>query len=164
MGDDDGNVIDMPRKPSIREMLGRTAGKPGADAAPRPAGKATHAEPEQPDAEPPEPFGGPEAFDPDSSDYKACGWPGNGSLPTLRVILKDGSEFACHYADLDTAYPGGSVSMPSASGHKGNVMTLRFAGRAAPFLVVCDGLLLRAVWGLVLSPTGPRGYMSCRRR
>jgi hypothetical protein len=158
MADDDSNVLDMKRKPSIREMFDRTAGKPGPDSAPRSAGKATRKERHaagDDDAEQGEPFGGPESFDPDSSDYKAFGWAGNRGLPSLRVILKDGSEHACHYADLDTAHPDGSVFKPSITGHKGNVITLRFAGRAKPFLVIIEGLRLRQVWELLIGHRTP---------
>jgi hypothetical protein len=43
------------------------------------------AEPERPEGKPLDPVGGPESFNPDSSDYKAYGWADNRSLPSLRV-------------------------------------------------------------------------------
>ena len=72
---------------------------------------------------------GPEAFDPESTDYKAHGWSDNKPVPSLRFILKDRSERACPYAHLDSDYPGGCEFIPSAPG-KGNVIKLRFAGQS----------------------------------
>src|SRR5262245_3917975 len=49
---------------------------------------------------------GPEGFDPESTDYKAFGWAGNKAVPSLTLILKDGSAAGINYCDLASAYPG----------------------------------------------------------
>jgi hypothetical protein len=105
-----------------------------------------------------EPDGGPEEFDPDSTDYKAFGWAGNRTLPSLVVILKDGSECGFNYADLASACPDGSMFFPSAPGFKGNVIRLRFAGDDGVFLVVIEGLRLRRVWRLIMAHQTPWIY------
>jgi hypothetical protein len=103
----------------------------------------------------PESRDGPESFDPDSTDYKAYGWVVHRTLPSLRVIRTGGSECCFHYADLDTAYPGGSEFVPTALGGKGNVITLCFAGRSVPFLVTLEGVRLRQVWELITGHCTP---------
>lgn len=95
-----------------------------------------------------------ESFDPESSDYKACGWAGNKTLPSLRFILKDQSEFGCSYAHLDTAHPGGCQFIPSAPG-KGNIIRLRFAGQASVFMVVMEGTGLRRLWEAIMAHRVP---------
>jgi hypothetical protein len=89
-----------------------------------------------------------DAFDAESTDYKAYGRAGNRTLPSLRFILKDKSERACCYAHLDSHYPGGCEFIPSAPG-TGNVIKLRFAGQAAVFMVIIEGRNLRRLWELI---------------
>ena len=56
-----------------------------------------------------------EAFDPGSSEYKAYGRADNLTLPSLRLILKDGSEKACLYSQLDSSCPrDGCEFLPSS--------------------------------------------------
>ncbi len=55
--------------------------------------------------------GGIGAFDPGSSDYKAYGRADNLTLPSLRLIFKDGSEKACLYSQLDRR-PAGWLRVP----------------------------------------------------
>jgi hypothetical protein len=151
---DERNVMDATRKKlSIRQLLEQ----PAVETPPRPAAPARKVveEPEPPKTERLELVGGTEFFDPDNADYKACGWAGNKGQASLRVIRRDGSENGLLYADLDTAYPGGSEFTPMAPGRKGNVITLRFAGRAAPFLVIIEGLRLRRVWELIMTQRTP---------
>lgn len=102
--------------------------------------------------------GGPESFDPESTDYKAYGRPGNKTIPSLRIILKDGSERGGHYADLATAYPGGTEFVPAAPGGKGNVIKLLFAGQGCPFQVIISGIRLRRVWELIMGHLTPWIY------
>jgi hypothetical protein len=132
---------------SIAEILRHPAKPPGVEPPPGP-----------PKAEVGDPGGGPESFDPESTDYKAYGRPGNKTLPSLRIILKDGSEHGGHYADLATAYPGGSEFVPSAPGGTGNVIRLLFAGQGCPFLVVISGIRLRRVWELLMGHLTPWIY------
>jgi hypothetical protein len=101
------------------------------------------------------PGGGPEFFDPESADYKAFGWAGNKTLPSLIIILKDGNEHAINYCDLGSACPGGSMFLPSAPGFKGNAMKLRVAGDDGVFLIVIEGLRLRRVWELIMGHKTP---------
>src|SRR5438093_11373720 len=109
------------------------------------------ARPETRDAGRGEPGGGPESFDPECPDYKAFGWAGNKTLPSLRIILKDGSEKACLYAHLDSECPAdGCEFIPSAPGRKGNVIRLRFAGQCSVFMVIIEGVRLRRVWELIM--------------
>src|SRR5262245_61357111 len=70
-------------------LLDRGAAAPRMD---RPAdGQASDSPP--PDmGEGDNPGGGPEFFDPESADYKAFGWAGNKTLPSLIIILKNGTE------------------------------------------------------------------------
>lgn len=105
--------------------------------------------------ESPEPGAGPETFDPASTDYKAFGWAGNKTLPSLIVILKDGSEYGINYADLGTAWPHCSMFQPSAPGFTGNVIRLRVAGDDGVFMVVIEGLRLRRVWDLIMGHKTP---------
>jgi hypothetical protein len=102
-----------------------------------------------------DPGGGPESFDPESADYKAFGWAGNKTLPSLIVILKDGSEYGINYGDLASACPTGSMFLPSAPGFKGNVIRLLVAGPDGVFMVVIEGLRLRRVWGLIMGHKTP---------
>jgi hypothetical protein len=102
-----------------------------------------------------DPGGGPEAFDPDSTDYKAFGWAGNLTLPSLIIILKDGSEYGINYCDLASACPTGSMFLPSAPGCKGNVIRLRVAGDDGVFMIVIEGIRLRRVWELIMAHKTP---------
>ena len=102
-----------------------------------------------------DPQGGPESYDPASGDYKAYGWAGNRTLPSLIIIFKDGSEGGFNYCDLASAHPGGSMFLPSAPGHKGNVIRLRIAGDDGPFMTVLEGLRLRRVWELIMAHKTP---------
>jgi hypothetical protein len=110
----------------------------------------------QPEAVSPPPEGGPETFDPESADYKAYGWAGNKTLPSLRLIRKDGSEKAIQYAHLDSQCPdGGCEFLPSVPGRKGNVIRLRVAGHGPVFLIFIEGIRLRRVWELIMSHLTP---------
>ena len=162
-GDNDGNVIAMTPggiskllddedagrgvTPALRERMAETQSRAKREAWP----PGTDAKP----PETPEPGGGPEFFDPESADYKAYGWAGNITLPSLIVILKDGSEYGFNYADLATACPGGSMFLPSAPGCKGNVIRLRVAGDDGVFIVVIEGRRLRRVWELIMGHKTP---------
>src|SRR5205823_44811 len=119
--------------------------------------EASRAAPPQPETGPDgrEPDGGPEAYDPASGDYKAFGWAGNKTLPSLVIILKDGSECGVNYGDLASAHPGGSMFLPTAPGCKGNVIRLRVAGDDGVFLIVIEGVLLRRVWELIMGHKAP---------
>jgi hypothetical protein len=100
--------------------------------------------------------GGVEAFDPGSSDYKAYGRADNLTLPSLRLILKDGSEKACIYSQLDSSCPrDGCEFLPSSAAGSGNVIRLRFAGHSVVFLVIVEGLRLRRVWELIMAHQTP---------
>jgi hypothetical protein len=99
--------------------------------------------------------GGPEDFDPLSGDYKAYGWAGKVSLPSLLLILKDGTECGINYADLASAYPGGSLFLPSSPGCKGNVIRLRIAGDGGVFMVIIEGVRLRRLWSLIMTHRTP---------
>jgi hypothetical protein len=90
-----------------------------------------------------------------STDYKAFGWAGNKTLPSLVVILKDGSEYGINYADLGTAWPHCSMFQPSAPGFTGNVIRLRIAGDDGVFMVVIEGVRLRRVWDLIMGHKTP---------
>lgn len=103
----------------------------------------------------PEAGAGLESFDPDSADYKAFGWAGNVTVPSLIIILKDGSECGVNYHDLASAYPGGSMFLPSAPGCKGNVIRLLVVGADGLFLVVIEGLRLRRLWELIMGHKTP---------
>lgn len=99
--------------------------------------------------------GGVETFDPGASDYKAYGRADNLTLPSLRLIFKDGSEKACLYSQLDSnGLRDGCEFLPSADG-RGNVIRLRFAGHSAVFLVIIEGLRLRRVWELIMAHQTP---------
>jgi hypothetical protein len=111
--------------------------------------------PPAPPGEDGDPGGGPESFDPEGTDYKAYGRAGNKTMPTLRVILKDGSEWPIVYAHLDTHPLDGSRFLPSLPGRKGNVMRLRVAGQSGVFLVVIEGVRLRRVWELIMGHQTP---------
>jgi hypothetical protein len=102
-----------------------------------------------------DPGGGPESFDHASADYKAFGWAGNKTLPSLIFILKDGSEYGINYGDLASACPTGSMFLPSAPGFKGNVIRLRVAGDDGVFMPIIEGLRLRKVWGLIMAHKTP---------
>src|SRR5579883_1506420 len=92
-----------------------------------------------------------EAFDPGSSDYKAYGRADNLTLPSLRLIFKDGSEKACLYSQLDSnGLRDGCEFLPSSGDGRGNVIRLRLAGHSAVFLVIIEGLRLRRVWELIM--------------
>jgi hypothetical protein len=100
--------------------------------------------------------GGIEAFDPASSDYKAYGRADNLTLPSLRLIFKDGSEKACLYSQLDSnGLRDGCEFIPSSADGRGNVIRLRFAGHSAVFLVIIEGLRLRRVWELIMGHQTP---------
>jgi hypothetical protein len=99
--------------------------------------------------------GEPEGFDPESTDYKAFGWGGNKAGPSLTLILKHGSAHGINYCDLASAYPGGSMFLPSAPGCKGNVIRLRVAGDGGAFLVVLDGRRLWRAWELLMAHQTP---------
>ena len=101
------------------------------------------------------PGGGPEFFDAEDAEYKAFGWAGNKTLPTLRVIFKDGSEWAIVYAHLDTHPVQGSRFLPSSPGRKGNLILLRVAGHEGGFLVEIEGIRLRRVWELLMGHLTP---------
>lgn len=136
-----------PRSPSAIAEMFRQPAKPAlvVDAGPEPT-----------KAEEGDPGSGPESFDPESTDYKAYGWAGNKILPSLRIILRDGSEKACLYAHLDSQCPDdGCEFIPSAPGHKGNVIRLRFAGHSSVFMVVIEGVRLRRVWERIMAHQAP---------
>lgn len=97
---------------------------------------------------------GSESYDPES-DYKACGWAGNKTLPTLRLILKDGSEIAIVYGHLDTNPVNGSSFVPKPPGRKGNLIFLRAVGFDGVFMVVIEGIRLRRIWELIMSHQTP---------
>lgn len=100
--------------------------------------------------------GGIEAFDPGSSDYKAYGRADNLTLPSLRLIFKDGSEKACLYSQLDSnGLRDGCEFLPSSGDGRGNVIRLRFAGHSTVFLVIIEGLRLRRVWELIMAHQTP---------
>ena len=119
-----------------------------------PGRAAARPEPGQPDSANAE-GGGTECFDPESADYKAFGWAGNKTVPSLSVILKDGSALGINYADLASAYPGGCAFLPSAPGCKGNVIRLRVAGDAGAFLAVLEGRRLWRGWELLMGHKTP---------
>src|SRR5205085_1914267 len=102
-----------------------------------------------------DPGGGPESFDPESTDYKAFGWAGHKTVPTLRIILKDGSEWAIVYAHLDSSPANGSRFVPAPPGRKGNLVVLRVAGHDGVFLVEIEGVRLRRVWELIMGHRTP---------
>jgi len=155
---DDSEVIGMKRS-VISEILAEEDDPPRAMVTPylRKHGEAQRKPPElvKNAADKPEAGGGPESFDPESSDYKAYGWAGNKTLPSLVIILKDGSEYSVNYCDLASAYPGGSMFLPSAPGCKGNVIRLLVAGADGVFLVVIEGRRLRRVWELIMGHKTP---------
>jgi hypothetical protein len=95
-----------------------------------------------------------DAYHPDGQDYRACGRVGNRILPSLRFILKDGSEQHAAYAHLDTRRPEGSEFIPSVTG-KGNVIRLRFAGASSALLVEITGRNLRLVWMRIIEHLTP---------
>jgi hypothetical protein len=128
------------RLPSPGDIEGRLR-HDGADA----GSSAGHGSPPQ---------AGPEAFNPESGDYKAYGWGENKPLPSLRFILKDRSERAFQYAHLDSHHPDGCQFIPSAPG-RGNVIKLRFAGHSGTILVMIEGLRLRRLWELIMSHQTP---------
>ncbi len=97
---------------------------------------------------------GPETYDPASKDYKACGWAGHRTVPSLCFIHKDQSETACCYAHLDTHHPGGCEFIPSAP-RRGNVIRLRFAGASVTFMVEIEGRNLRRCWELIMGHQTP---------
>jgi hypothetical protein len=133
-----------PRSPSAIAELFRQPAKP-ALVVPETA----------PDMRSPE-GGGPESFDPEDADYKAFGWAGNKTLPSLRIILKDGSEKGCLYSHLDSECPvDGCEFIPSAPGRKGNVIRLRFAGHSSVFMVIIEGVRVRRVWELLMAHQTP---------
>lgn len=134
-------------RPGILEMLGNMPDVPVRETPPT--------APEQPAALRQEPAGQ-ENFNPDSRDYKAHGWSGNKTLPTLRFIRKNKSEFACHYHHLDS-HPDGCEFIPSAPG-KGNVIRLRFAGASVNFTVTIEGRNLRRCWELLMGHLTPWVY------
>jgi hypothetical protein len=96
-----------------------------------------------------------ECFDPESTDYKAFGWAGNKTVPSLSVILKDGTALGINYGDIASAYPGGSMFLPSAPGCKGNVIRLRVAGDAGAFMAVLEGRRLWRGWELLMGHKTP---------
>jgi hypothetical protein len=99
--------------------------------------------------------GGPECFDPESSDYKAFGWAGNKTVPALIIILKDGSSPVINYCDLASAFPGGSMFLASAPGCMGNVIRLLVAGVRGVFMIVIEGVRLWRVWELIMGHKTP---------
>lgn len=109
----------------------------------------------RPGTETAEPASEPESFDPAGDEYKAFGWAGNTTLPSLVLIFRDGSERAIVYAHLDSHPSDGSVFLPSAPGCKGSVIRLRIAGQGGVFIVVIQGLRLRRVWELILGHKTP---------
>ncbi len=123
--------------------LGQDRGGGAPDSAPAAQAESTY------------PGAGPECFDLEDSDYKAFGWAGNKTLPTLVIILKDGSSPVVNYCDLASAIPGGSMFLASAPGCKGNVIRLLVAGVNGVFLVVIEGLRLWRVWLLIMAHKTP---------
>jgi hypothetical protein len=101
------------------------------------------------------PGGGPENFNPSDADYKAFGWAGNKTQPSLVIIVKDGSEYSINYCDLASACPNGSMFLPAAPGCDGNVIRLLVSGPNGTFMIVAEGELLRPVWGLVMAHKTP---------
>jgi len=140
-----------PEGTSPADLLGRGAQQQHRDR----SGDGGEAEPVPVPADNDNPGGGPESFDPDSADYKAFGWAGNKTLPSLVIILKDGTEYGINYCDLASACPTGSMFLPSAPGFKGNVIRLRVAGDEGPFMPVIEGLRLRRVWELIMGHKTP---------
>jgi hypothetical protein len=132
----------------------RAAGGAGRDTEPAPAAAPpAPVQPVQPRGD--EPGGGTESFDPECPDYKAFGWAGNKTLPSLILILKDGSSLGINYGDLASACRDGSVFLPSAPGSKGNVIRLRVAGDDGVFLVLLEGGRLWRVWELIMAHKTP---------
>jgi hypothetical protein len=97
----------------------------------------------------------PESYDPKRKSYRAFGHnPGNRTLPSLTLVLKDGSQRAFPNAHLDSHYPGGCEFIPSAPG-RGNVIRLRYAGANVSFMVELEGRNLHRVWELIMAHTTP---------
>lgn len=153
MSGDDEKVIDFVSAaglPSPSDVLDNPqAYQPGHMAAETPKPKR-FARPAATPAGDAEPAGGPESFDPESGDYKAFGRAVGGMVPTLRIILKDDSEWPIVYAHLDTNPLAGSRFLPTVPGRKGNLILLRVAGHDGVFLVAIEGVRLRRVWELIL--------------
>jgi hypothetical protein len=135
-----GDLIEELRTRAPEPRPGRDGGAEPAPAGPEPEGDTR---------------GGPESFEPGSGDYKAYGWAGNKTLPSLLIIFKDGSEGGINYCDLASAYPGGSMFLPSAPGCRGNVIRLRVAGDAGVFMIAIEGVRLRRVWELIMGHKTP---------
>jgi hypothetical protein len=131
----------------------RAAGGDRRDTEPAPAAAPSLAPPVQPGGA--EPGDGTESFDPEGTDYKAFGWAGNKTVPSLILILKDGSSLGINYGDLASACRDGSVFLPSAPGSKGNVIRLRVAGDDGVFLVLLEGGRLWRVWELIMAHKTP---------
>lgn len=146
---DDSLIRTRPRSPSevIRDLRENPTGVPKKPAVENADGLAAA---ELPGAED---FGG-EFFDPTSRDYKAFGWAGNKTLPSLRFILKDGRQPCGFYHHLDSRYPDGCEFIPSAPG-KGNVIRLRYVGASSAFSVTLEGRNLRRGWELIVSHSTP---------
>jgi hypothetical protein len=153
-GDPGGNVIGMRRThaggrfPSsiTDKILGRTPQSP--------AGQTVQGATPPPEAnDPPAPPADdslPESFNPESADYKAYGRCGPITLPSLRLIFKDGSEKQIVYAHLDSHSKSGSEFLPSTRGSGGDLILLRIAGQSEAFHVAIEGLRLRPLWELLM--------------
>lgn len=170
MSDSGGeNVIDLPRPfamPSPSDVLANprqflhTEQQPGQPAVARVERKLKERPAVPPPAAPADgeeenPGGGPESFEPEGTNYKAFGWAGKKTLPTLRVILKDGSEWPIVYAHLDTNPISGSQFLPRPQGRKGNLIFLRVAGHDGAFMIIIEGVRLRRIWELIMSHQTP---------
>lgn len=139
-----------PHRPSPGEIGGDsgTAAKPRSGEPVNPAMLFRRPGPPKPDGAESD-AAEPEDFEPESTDYKADGR-ANRSVPALRFILKDLTEYGFQYAHLDTAYPGGCEFIPSEAG-KGNVIKLRFAGQACTPFVILAGIRLRRIWADIMA-------------
>ena len=111
------------------------------------------AEPPPATTEPAEEFG-PERYDPTRKDYKAFGWAGNSTVPSIRFIAKDQSERAFSFTHLDSHEPGGCEFIPSERGRP-NVIRLRFAGASSVFMVFIEGRNLHRGWELIIGHQTP---------
>src|SRR4051794_1555845 len=117
---DDSDSLTRSRPRSATERIRRQFDYPGELA-------GVAAEP-KPEPEVLEAGFGPENFDPDAETYTAFGT-ANRTVPSLCLILKDGSQRAISYGHLDSHHPAGCEFIPS-SPKQGNVIRLRVAGHS----------------------------------
>jgi hypothetical protein len=76
-------------------------------------------------------------------------------VPSLRLILKDGSSKAIVYAHLDSHDPGGCEFILSAPGGTGNVIKLRVDRHSRVFMVIILGVRLWRVCELIMDHKTP---------